>query len=112
VQSRIDSFFTPVPFDGTSIQMKRNLRLKKALDLLKQKTYEATVNSHTVDHSNDDDDDDEQQTSIGVSNSVVIKARKKRQTSQLINRVLSASERTRSSLRQGSKRKSSKSSSP
>ncbi len=58
IQSRIDSFFTPLLFEGTSNQSKKNTRLKSAFDLLKEKTRQAKENDIELNLSEDDDDDD------------------------------------------------------
>lgn len=55
IQSRIDSFFPTFVFEGTSNQLRKNNRLKLALDLLKEKTRTAQENNDELILSEDDD---------------------------------------------------------
>ncbi|CAF4212837.1 unnamed protein product, partial [Rotaria sp. Silwood2] len=80
VQSRIDSFFAPLLFEGTSNQLRKNTRLKSAIDLLKQKTQEAKENPNELNLSEDDD------TPIPERN--VSKPKKQTKATKLMNNVL------------------------
>ncbi|CAF0975936.1 unnamed protein product [Rotaria sp. Silwood1] len=90
VQSRIDSFFAPVLFEGTSNQLRKNTRLKSAIELLKQKTQEAKENPNELNLSEDDDDNG---TPIPKRN--VSKPKKRTKTTKLMNNVLDSVEQTK-----------------
>ncbi|CAF3780367.1 unnamed protein product [Rotaria sordida] len=92
IQSRIDSFFAPVLFEGTSNQLRKNTRLKSSIDLLKQKTQEAKEQSNELNLS-EDNDDDNNDTPIPERN--VSKSKKRTKTSKLMNNVLDIVEKTK-----------------
>ncbi|CAF3381633.1 unnamed protein product [Rotaria sp. Silwood1] len=98
VQSRIDSFFAPVLFEGTSNQLRKNTRLKSAIELLKQKTQEAKENPNELNLSEDDDDNGTPTPKRNVS-----KPKKRTKTTKLMNNVLDSVEQTK---RRSKKKKS------
>ncbi|CAF2591367.1 unnamed protein product [Rotaria sp. Silwood2] len=72
---------------GTSNQLRKNTRLKSAIDLLKQKTQEAKENPNELNLSEDDD------TPIPERN--VSKPKKQTKTTKLMNNVLDSVTQTK-----------------
>lgn len=81
MQSRIDSFFAPIVFEGASKQLRINTRLRSALDLLKEKTRQA----HEIDVSSSDDEPFPIKT----------RTEKRKRTTKLMNKVLDSTQNTK-----------------
>jgi TATA-binding protein-associated factor Taf7 len=70
--------------------MKKNTRLKSALDLLKEKTQEAKENDTELNLSENDDDDN-----TPIPQKTPPKKRKRTQNTKLMNDVLTVTEKTK-----------------